>query len=282
VRFPLKDVTVKRVRRVKQVTSPLYADSFWQMNQDEFAMQVEGVGTFYARDGNEVEYSPVPGASRESLELYLNGSVYGAILHQRKILPLHGSSFLYEGKGIMLCGEAGAGKSSLTASFCLDGAEFLTDDVTPIIFNGSSPYIWAMSDRIKLWSDTVKQLKMDSEVMKRINPGTDKYYYTINGAEGETFRLSLIFILRSADMVSVACKEVNGSNKFEALRNEIYRFEYLNGMPENNAVYFRNIIDVSSSVKVYEIKRPGRIQVLDLKMFLEENLTRDNSLQDVL
>lgn len=282
MRFPLKDVTVKRVRRVKQVTSPLYADSFWQMNQDEFAMQVEGVGTFYARDGNEVEYSPVPGASRESLELYLNGSVYGAILHQRKILPLHGSSFLYEGKGIMLCGEAGAGKSSLTASFCLDGAEFLTDDVTPIIFNGSSPYIWAMSDRIKLWSDTVKQLKMDSEVMKRINPGTDKYYYTINGAEGETFRLSLIFILRSADMVSVACKEVNGSNKFEALRNEIYRFEYLNGMPENNAVYFRNIIDVSSSVKVYEIKRPGRIQVLDLKMFLEENLTRDNSLQDVL
>jgi len=42
----------------------------------------------------------------------------------------------------MICGDAGAGKSSLTASFCLEGAEFLTDDVTPLLFRDGKPFIW--------------------------------------------------------------------------------------------------------------------------------------------
>lgn len=78
-RFPLKDVTVREVDEPRSVRDPAYADSFWQMNQNEFAMQVEGIGRFYARNGSEVEYAPAPEASRESLELYLNGSVSQAL-----------------------------------------------------------------------------------------------------------------------------------------------------------------------------------------------------------
>lgn len=158
IHFPLKDVIIKEVTTARKVDDPVYADGFWQMNQNEFSMQVEGVGSYYACNGNEVEYAPLPSATPESVELYLNGSVYGAVLHQRKILPLHGSCFIEQGMGVMLCGDSGSGKSSLTTAFCMNGAEFLTDDVTPIVFDNNKPFILSFSDRIKLWKHTLENL----------------------------------------------------------------------------------------------------------------------------
>src|SRR5512133_2921112 len=117
------------------------------MNQRDYALQVKGLADFYACDGREVEYAPAEGADPNSIELYMNGSVYGAILHQRQILPFHSSSFIYKDTAVMICGDARAEKSSLTASFCLNGAEFLTDDVTPVIFRDGIPYVQALSDR---------------------------------------------------------------------------------------------------------------------------------------
>ncbi len=272
MRFPLKDVTVRRVGRVRQVASPLYADSFWQMNQDEFAMQVEGVGTFYARDGKEVEYSPAHEATTESLELYLNGSVYGAILHQRKILPLHGSSFRYNGLGIMICGEAGAGKSSLTASFCINGAEFLTDDVSPMTIIGGKPYIKAISDRIKLWDDTLKQLELKKDGLKKIAPDIEKFYYPVIKSDIEYYPLNIVFIISAGHDDGISLQEITGAEKFVALRNEIYRWEYLEGMKDNEKTYFRTLEVIASFVRVYHVKRAGTSGISELRRMLEKRI----------
>lgn len=104
-------------------------------------MNVEDVGWFYASGGNYISIVPNPEVNDTTIELYLNDSTYGAILHQRKIMPIHGSCFEYDGKGVMICGESGAGKSSLTATFCKNGANFLTDDVTPLVFSNEVPLI---------------------------------------------------------------------------------------------------------------------------------------------
>jgi hypothetical protein len=264
VRFPLKDVKVQQVSVVRSVTTPVYADNYWQMNQHEFAMQVEGVGEFYACDGQEVEYMPVSGADDDAVELYLNGSVYGAILHQRKILPIHGSCFRYKGMGIMICGDAGVGKSSVTASFCLNGAEFLTDDVTPVVFRDGIPYIWAMSDRIKLWDDTFEQFGIKRAGLPRVHPEVDKYYLPMTGEAGGSFRLDYIFILQNPHGQEVTFDELTATDKFAAVRSEIFRPEYLSGMPENIPVYFSQTVETCSNVRVFHVKRPANIMVSEL------------------
>ncbi len=268
--FPLKDVTVKKVTEPRAVVSPDYADDFWQMNQREFAMQVEGVGRYYACDGREVEYTPVKGASRETLELYLNGSVYGAILHQRKILPLHGSSFVLDGKGILVCGEAGAGKSSVTASFVFNGAGFLTDDVTPMVIREGVPMIMALSDRIKLWDDTLKQLGLKNKGLKKIAPDNEKYYYPVSKVGSEYFPLNMVFIISAGHEAGVLMREVTGADKFVALRNEIYRWEYLEGMKENEEVYFRTLSGIASTVKVFAVRRSDATGITELRETLEK------------
>jgi hypothetical protein len=81
-RFPLIDLSMREVKIQYKITKPLYKDSRWQLNQNGFAMQLEVVGNFFAMHGSEVEYSSFEDVNKASLELYLNGSVYGAILHQ--------------------------------------------------------------------------------------------------------------------------------------------------------------------------------------------------------
>ncbi len=272
LRFPLNDVSVRRVESVRSIQNPIYSDSFWQMNQHEFSMRVEKVGSFYVRDGKEVEYLPEKGASRESLELYLNGSVYGAILHQKKILPMHGSCFLEQGIGIMICGESGAGKSSLTMAFCHSGSEFLTDDVTPITFGDRRPVINALSDRIKLWNHTLDQLGVSKAGLKRIEKRTDKFYLELEAARGGRYPLHLVITLAVAELAQPVCREIEGAAKVAALRNEVYRWEYLQGMPENEAKYFSDLVSAAKVVKVFEVIRPDGIPVRSLVKFMREEI----------
>ena len=118
---------------------------------------------------------------------------------------------------------------------------------------------------MKLWSDTLKQLEQEEDGLHRIYPETEKFYYPMDGAAGNIFRLDQVYILEIViDRRSVEIEEISGSLKFAALRNEIYRAEYLQGMPENEPVYFRNLVDISNSVKVFNVRRPKDIRVKEM------------------
>lgn len=272
LRFPLKDVKIEITGIKHTVNSPAFNDGYYVLNQTEFSMNVDGVACFYAAGGNFVSIVPAPSADKNAIELYLNGSVYGAILHQRRILPLHGSSFVYHNKGILICGDTGAGKSSVTAAFCLDGAEFLTDDVTPILFKDDKPQIWALSDRIKLWQDTLNQLDRDHSGLDKIDQETDKFYYPIISYQGIMTKFDRIYIIEPDGDHVTKIFEITGASKFMSLRREIYRYEYLQGMSENEIVYFRNLADISNNCPIFRITRPVSFKVREIKKVIENHL----------
>lgn len=270
--FPLDDVSIEISSRRKHVKSPLYHDDYHCISQDEFTMDVEGVAWFHVQGGRKITVSPCEGADSSAVELYLNGSAYGAVLHQRRIMPMHGSCFRYAGRGVMICGDTGAGKSSLTAAFCLDGAAFLTDDVSPVTLLKGHPFVMSFSDRIKLWGDTLRQLQMKESGLSRVAGERDKYYCTLAREKGAASRLEAVYLLTVSGSPGVSIEEVTGSDKFAVLRNEIYRTEYLQGMPANEALYFRNMIEMSNAVSVYRVSRPAAIPVRELKEAMGRHL----------
>lgn len=269
-RFPLNDVNIVIADHPTQVDNPTYSDEWMQLNQTEFALEVEDVARFYACNGKSIVISPFEGYDRNALELYLNGSVYGAILHQRMVLPMHGSCFNFKGIGVMICGESGAGKSSVTASFSLNGAEFLTDDVTPIVFKEDIPHIWAMSDRIKLWADSLKQLRKEKNDLAQIEPETEKYYFPMDSDKGKLFPLNRIFLLEIHDQPEVLVQEITGLEKFTALRNEIYRWEYMEGMKDSEANYFKQLINISNNIQLVKVFRPETFEIDALRVILSD------------
>ena len=279
-RFPIKDVTVNITVEKKAIENPTYQDYYVSLNQHEFVLDIDGVAYFYARNGTHIDVMPYAGAEHSVVELYLNGSVYGAILHQRKTLPLHGSCFNYQNRGIMICGESGAGKSSLTASFCLHGADFLTDDVTPIVFTDGMPAIWVMSDRIKLHRDSLEQLKQKTEGLTQLGPDWAKYYFPMESSREDTVPVHHIFVLDIHHEPDVCIKPLAGIEKFSALRNELYRAEYLRGMPESEANYLKQLILMSQRVSVTKVSRPAEIQIEQLRALLENRILFMEAEQD--
>lgn len=270
--FPLDDVKIKKVDRVSRVQDPVYSNSWMSISPVEFTMTVKNVGSFYACNGNQIEYSPDEKADSASLELYMNGSVYGAILHQRRILPLHGSSFIFDGSGVMFCGDSGAGKSSLTTSFCLNGAGFLTDDVTPILYKNEKPYIWPKSGKIKLWDDSLQQFNKEKSDLIKIRPEDEKYYLEFESNQSRAYPLETILILQVTDDEKVSFEKVQKVEGFSYLHQEIYRREYLFAMPEAESAYLEQISSICNQASIIKVQRPETITISEMTQTVSDFL----------
>lgn len=272
--FPLSDVSIRRVKRVRRAKEPVLNGKFWQVSAREFSMQVKGVGSFYAADGHTVLYRPEANASWESVALFLNGSVYGAILHQRQLMPLHGSCFSYNGRSIMLSGESGAGKSSLTVTFCRNGATFLTDDVTPVTLKDNTPFLFARSDRVKLWDSSMKQLDIAGETRYPLVVQDGKYYYPMDPAKSEEHELHMVMVVELAKTKAVRSRRLTGTEAFQMLRNQVYRWEYLVAMPQTEAYYMKQLALMTEKVALYHVVRPESIPLETMRAKLQEIIHR--------
>ena len=73
------------------------------------------------------------------LRLYILGTCMGAILMQRKILPLHGSAVDIDGKVYAIVGDSGAGKSTLASALLKHGYQLVSDDVIAVSLTHENP-----------------------------------------------------------------------------------------------------------------------------------------------
>ncbi|NRA11366.1 MAG: hypothetical protein HRT57_05350, partial [Crocinitomicaceae bacterium] len=111
-RFLLSDVTIDVVDQILEVSPVLFSNEYIQLNGSQFKLHIPGVATISALNGQSIQIQIIGKLDKINIELYLNGSVLGAILHQRGTLSFHGSSIESKGRGVLFCGDSGAGKST--------------------------------------------------------------------------------------------------------------------------------------------------------------------------
>jgi hypothetical protein len=259
--YPLRNVTIRQAHKVLRVKDPLKVSDNWQVSQNEFAMQIDGVGDFYVMDGKYVEFSPFMGADPEWVRLHLNGRVMVVLLHQRKILNFHASSFIHDDRGIMLLGETGTGKSSLTASFTMEGAGFLSDDLTPVIFKKSTPYLLPISGSIKIRENTAGQLNINRNKLIAAESGTGKHYLHVNHAGVQEYILNNILKIEIGNNDTTEFYKLQHAEKFSLLRSEICSWEILAGMPETEAEYLQQLLNIVQQVNFVKVVRPFEIEI---------------------
>lgn len=263
--YPLKGVKVTQVNSPPAVAKPVFTDDLRRVNQDEFFLKAPGVGCFYARSGNSVEYYAEQGADTEWVRLNLTSQVLVALLHQRKIINFHASSYIYNGMGVLLLGETGAGKSSLTTAFSMNGAGFLTDDLTPVIFRDSNPIIWPLYRAIKIDTKTISQLGIGPDKIRPAEKGTGKYYFDIEtDVKVEEFPLNTIIKLESGNVGEPEFHTPDPSEKFSILRSEICSWDILAGMIETEKEYLDQLLQIIQKVKMVKVIRPADIKIIDL------------------
>lgn len=139
-------------------------DDRWVCKENFVMFQIPDIATYLIMNGNQIIVSPCEGASPVKVRLFLDGYCMAAILLQRKIVPLHGSAVVINGKAYAIIGRSGAGKSTLTRALLERGYAFLCDDVIPVRIDRESGEILVSPafPEQKLWQESLDGFGMES------------------------------------------------------------------------------------------------------------------------
>lgn len=170
------------------------------VGQDAVLIHSRDTARYLVRGGAEIIVEPYAQASARNLRLFLLGPAFGALCHQRGLLPLHANAIVVDGCAIAFAGRAGIGKSTLAAFFQARGYPVLCDDVCVVSFDAERrPFAWPGLPRLKLWRDAAETFGHDSDTLERAIEGRDKYHVPLVPSwTGGPYPLARVYILRNA------------------------------------------------------------------------------------
>ena len=274
LKAPLNSITVRFVSHFSGLNKPpIYQKGIWCANENELIFEIEHIASYKIQNGTEVDVYPYPNSDKDSIQLFLNGSALGAVLHQRGIMPFHGSSFIFKDRGVLICGNSGVGKSSVVAAFCKDEGRLVNDDITPICFDNERITLVLLSTEVKLWDDAISLLQLDKTDLKKIRPSLNKYYVSgVARQEEKQPLLHTLIVLRTHNQNNFEIKRPKGIERFNCLRHNIYRKIYLKGMPQTEKKYFEQLLNAANLLDVVIVFRPQRSNALETMRYIREHV----------
>ena len=188
-------------------------------------LNIRGVARFSVRNGEEIVIDPCPEAEEGLLRLFLLGTAFGCILHQRKLLPLHANAILHKGEAVLFLGHSGVGKSTLAAAMKGRGYKVLADDVCAVkVQHGEEPLVYPGIPQIKLWKETVEYLGGDVNSMKRLFWEEEKYSLPVQHFYyDKPLRIKSMYVLHVHVGMKLSILDMNPLEKIHAIKNYTYR-----------------------------------------------------------
>lgn len=220
-----------------------------------FLLKIDTVARYYAYEGRKIIIQPSDVANATDVSAFLNGTVLGAVLHQRGMLPLHASTVNYKNKCILFAGISGSGKSTLAAALVKEGALLVADDISVIDFAKSSPGVLPAFPSIKLWEDSLRQLNISFKRLQPVRDESRKYYLPVDKFSHNSVNIDHIFILKPHNRLNIEIQALQGVEKFRVLKKHTYLFRGIpkTGLEKN---HFRLVNQVASQVPVTLLTRP--------------------------
>lgn len=215
----------------------------------DFFFHIPDGGSFRIQSGTTITVDPLPGVPDGLLAVYIMGSCFGAILHQRGLLPLHGSCVAKDGEAVLITGDSGAGKSTLAAEFLRHGWKLLTDDVAVVLdIDSGKPVVQSSYPSQKLWQDAIDRYGRDGETLP-LWQEERKEKFSIRVRDYQEGQVPLKKVVRLIPTPSDCRAEpVEGFTKVDQLLRNTYR----SGMipREQYQRHFQRCVTLASAVKM--------------------------------
>jgi len=232
-------------------------DEYFAFAGNHILFYIPDIAIFKISGGKQIIVSPLSGADEKSIRLYLLGTCIGTILLQRRLLPLHGSAVVINGKAYAFVGESGAGKSTLAAAFLNRGYQLLSDDVIAVSHNQGDniPVVLPAYPQQKLWQESIEQLGMDTNRYLPIYES--KYAIPVSSMFcTESVPLAGVFELVKTEEKEVEIRRYQGLERLPILRMHTYR-DFLIPQLCGEQWHFSTIASLVSKVNVYQLRRPS-------------------------
>lgn len=236
------------------------------MAGNDMVLEVADVARYTMSGGRTIRIEAAPDASERNVRLFLMGSAFGALLHQRGLLPLHANAIDMGGYAIAFTGHSGAGKSTMAAWFEARGKRVLADDVCVVSLdeNGGAQAHAGMP-RLRLWREAIEKGGRDAGEFQRSFDGMDKYDVPTRSAESDAcVPLAAVYRLGRCEPgePSREIRRLAGIEAVDALVANTYRGAYLKqigGVPGHLA----SCVALARSVPVFTADRAWGYECFD-------------------
>ncbi len=253
------DVEIEFAEDVGSPKSPHFVDPVLEAGAKDLVFRPLPGLAFRIRDGAHITIARAPIVSDIDINLYLVGSVWGVLCHQRGWLPLHCSAVQSGGMAAAFTGPSGAGKSTLAAGLAKRGFKHLCDDVCVIRPEDEGRRLYPMPKGLKLWRDAIEALGLQRGGRVSTSIDMEKYHVAPpNGAQEPWLDLAALYMLAETDDESFSVTGQRGGAHFERLFNSIYRIEWLPVIRDSSEVFLQ-ISKLARRLPVYEFARPRNI-----------------------
>lgn len=228
-----------------------------QVTKEYVWFHIRNVATYYIEKGEKVIVSPYAEANFQLLKTYIMCSCLGFIMLQRNQVAIHGGVIEVNHNAIIVAGERGAGKSTLTTALRMKGYQFLSDDIAATK-NDDVPRVFSGFPYQKLCEDVVSHMNYAKEDYISFR-GDDQVKYMIPVVEGfieGDKPLKVVVEICKDEVDEVQIKEIKGQDKLLHMMKHIYRGEYIWQIGELSPGYFKQCVEIAKNIRFYKLTRP--------------------------
>jgi len=253
------DVTIDFGTFPDHIENPVFAGVRYEVGNNQFLLKVDGVARFLVEKGQSIVIDRTEGGSDNEIRLFLLGSAISALIHQRGLLPIHGSAVVINNQAVIFSGISGAGKSTLAAGFLQRGYKLLADDICVISLDETGrPIVHPGYPQMKLWADSMEKLGHKTNKYRNVRTGLKKYALPLPSEfQDQSLLLKGVYIISTKNTDGIDLNALKGIEKFNMLKNNTYRLSFLLGIGIP-AAHFKHITAISQHCFVKSIERPSR------------------------
>ncbi len=250
------EVRVVRAETPEALENPINSGVLYQAAPSQFLLKMPNIARYLVRKGNEIIVEPAPGSLAEEVRLFLLGTVWAALLHQRELLVLHASSILTAKGAVILMGRSSVGKSSLAAAFYRRGYPVLADDTVALDVVDSQALAYPSFPQLRLWPDMLQALKIELDETLPLRPKLPKRAFpTHQGFSTRPQTVCSIYLLGSHIEDEIKMEKFQGMARFSTLLNNTFREKFLGGLGIRPA-HFQKVSQVAQKNPIASLIRP--------------------------
>jgi hypothetical protein len=221
-------------------------------------LRIDRVGRFLIEGGHRITVEPDQHSSVGNVRAFLLGSAFGALLHQRGLMPLHANAILVSGRVVAFCGHSGAGKSTIAAWFHDRGYSIFADDVCVIGLGADGrPRAHPGIPRIRLWREALEASGRRTQDYPRSFDHLDKYDVPTGvRAPHELMPLDRVYLLRKAPAGDTAERFVrlSGVEAVDSIVSNTYRGSYLRTIGRTGD-HLMTCVQLARAMPIYRANR---------------------------
>lgn len=234
-----------------------------------------GVASYKILNGREIIVISEPGALSELEIQPLYGLALATILQQKKHMILHGSSVEVNGRVVVVAGNKGIGKSTVTTFLVAAGHGFVSDDVTALTRHDNSfTYVLPGIPRVKLWPDAVRALGRNPNELPLVSASIPKHILMCpDQFSNSTLPLQAIAMLDYGKTIEIL--EMTEQEKMLSLLGGQYlaRFQHLLPVKAQEDI-FHSCASLARKTNIVKLKMPRDIGSLPASINLLERLAK--------